>query len=160
MEKILRRCLPDNCISLISAYKQYLSGFCATTKLIDYIKYTNIDRRQGDNKLGRYTREQCRKLMVTLETKRTITEHSLQYIQELWEIFAEEFDIPFLTAVLDNVLSGSLAIIWLVPSDIAEKIVASAHKSSRSMSSLSTSMCMAIIENINKGSRYMHGRHT
>ena len=67
--------------------------------------------------------------MVKLKLERNIDILSLKYVQELWEQFAEEFDIPFLTAVIDSILSGSLIITWLVPPDIAEKIVSSAHKS-------------------------------
>ena len=81
-----------------------LSGFCATTKLIDYIQYTTIDPRQGNNELplGSYTREKCQKLMVALDIKRKVTTISLKYVQDLWERFAEEFNIPFLTAVIDR----------------------------------------------------------
>ena len=67
--------------------------------------------------------------MVTLDIKRKVTAISLKYVQDLWERFAEEFDVPFLTAVIDSILSGSLVITWLVPPDVAQKIVASAHKS-------------------------------
>ena len=68
-------------------------------------------------------------MTVTLDIKRNVTTISLQYVQELWEQFAEEFDIPFLTAVIDSIVIGSLIIAWLVPPDVADKIVASAHKS-------------------------------
>ena len=132
VENLLRRCLPDH-ISLIREYKEHLSGYCTTTKLINYIKYTNIgpQSQQGHSKLplSTYTREQCLKITVTLGLTRNITELSLQYVQDLWERFAEEFNIPFLTAVIDSILSGSLVIIWLVPHDVAEKIISSAHKS-------------------------------
>ena len=96
-------------------YKAYLSGFCATTKLIDYIHYTNIDSIDGANELPlkEFTKLQYQKLMAKLK----------------WEQFAEEFDIPSLTAVIDSVLSGSLIITWLVPPDLADKIVVSVHKS-------------------------------
>ena len=58
VENLLRRCLPDH-ISLIREYKEHLSGYCTTTKLINYIKYKNIDRTQGCNELPQesYTRE-------------------------------------------------------------------------------------------------------
>ena len=132
VEKLLCRFLPDH-VSLIREYKEHLSGYCTTTKLIDYIHCTNIDSRQpeGHNELSlaSYTREQCQRLMVTLDIKRNITNLSLKYVQDLWERFAEEFNIPFLTAVVDSILSGSLIITWLVPPGVAEKIVASAHKS-------------------------------
>ena len=132
VEKLLCRCLPGH-IPLIREYKEHLSGYYTTTKLIDYIQYTNINVSQGCNELPlrSYTKEQYQKLMVTLKIKRNITTLSLKYVQDLWERFAEEFDIPFLTAVLDSVLSGSLVITWLVPPDVTEKILASTHKSTK-----------------------------
>ena len=134
VEKLVCRLLPDadHIISLIRKYKQHLSGFYAATKLIDYIQYKSIDHQQGCNELTlkSYTEEQRRKLMVTLDIEpRNITELSLKYVQDLWEQFTEEFKIPSLTAVLDSILSGSLVITWLVPLDVAEKIIISAHKS-------------------------------
>ena len=127
---MLCRFLPDH-ISLIREYKEHLSGYCTTTKLINYIQDHNIDTEEGHNELPleSYTKKRCQRLTVILDIKRKITTLSLKYIQDLWERFAEEFNIPFLTAVLDSILSGSLIITWLVPHDVAEKIVTSAHKS-------------------------------
>ena len=42
VEKLLRRFLPKH-LSLMREYKAHLSGFYTTTKLIDFITYTNID---------------------------------------------------------------------------------------------------------------------
>ena len=130
VEKLLSRFLGPDHLSLMREYKEHLSGFYATAKLIYYMKYMNVDR-QGSNELhvGNYTREQCQRLMVKLETERNITNISLQYVQDLWERFAEEFHIPYLTAVVDSVVIGSLVITWLVTRNVAEKIVATAHKS-------------------------------
>ena len=53
---------------------------------------------------------------------------SLKYVQDLWKQLADEFDLPFQTAVLDSVLSGSVIITWLVPHDVAANIITSPHK--------------------------------
>lgn len=131
VEKLLRRFIPDrSCI--IKEYKEHLAGFYTTTKLIDYIRFFNnaISISSGRNELdiGSFTSDHYKTLTVKLDVDRIITTRSLQYVQDLWKQFAEEFNIPFLTAVLDSILEGSLIIIWLVPTQVADKIAGSVHK--------------------------------
>lgn len=135
VEKLVHCFLPDR-LSLMTKYKSYLSGFYATTKLIDYIRYTNLpqndDSEEDPNKplpLQNYTVKDYRRLKVVLKTDRKISKLSLVYVQELWNSFAEEFDIPSLTAVIDKILEGSIEIIWLIQPHVAEKIIVAAHKS-------------------------------
>ena len=132
VEKLLHRLLPDH-ISLISEYKEYLSGYAATTKLIDYIEYAGVNSRRGSNEipLGNFTKRHYQRLTVKLDIKRNITLLSLKYVQDLWKQFAEEFHIPFLTAVICEIDRGCIEITWLVLPDITEKIAESANKSIR-----------------------------
>ena len=50
----------------------------------------------------------------------------MKYVQDLWSSFAEEFDLPSLTVVLDKILEGSLEIVWLILPHVAEKIASAA----------------------------------
>jgi hypothetical protein len=130
LEKLLRRFLPDH-LSLMREYKAHLSGFYTTTKLIDYITYTSIDSTAVDKlDLRKLTDANYQKLKVKLELDRKIDIISLKYVQDLWEEFAEEFDIPYLTAVVGKILSGSLHITWMITSEVANKIIAAARVSS------------------------------
>ena len=129
VEKLLRRFLPEHS-GMITEYKEHLAGFYATTKLIDYIRFfNNADCESGRNELdiGSFTSEHYKKLKIELDVDRRVTTRSLRYVQDLWEQFAEEFDIPFLTVVLDSILEGSLIITWLVPPEVADKIAASVY---------------------------------
>ena len=131
VEKLLRRFLPDH-LSLIHKYKTHLSGFYTTTTLIDYITYTNVDST-ADNKLDleRQTDANYQKLKVMLELDRKIDTLALKHVQELWEEFAEEFDIPNLTALIGKILSDRyLHITWLITPDTANKIATAARESS------------------------------
>ena len=133
VEKLLRRFIPDHRASLMSEYKAHLSGFYTTSKLIDYIACTNINSTEEKSTLDldKLTDTHYKKLKVKLElTDRIISTLSLKYVQDLWEEFAEEFDIPFLTAVIESILSGSLQITWLISPEIANKIAAAGHESS------------------------------
>ena len=42
---------------------------------------------------------------------------------KLWQSFAEEYDIPSLTAVIDKIVAGSLEVTWRVPQHIADAIL-------------------------------------
>ena len=130
VEKLVRRLLTSDHLSEVREYKAHLSGFYATTKLIDYITYTNINSTVDEElNLEKLTVANYQKLKVKLELDRRINTLSLKYVQELWEEFAEEFDIPYLTAVIGKILSGSLHITWLITSDIANKIAKAARES-------------------------------
>jgi hypothetical protein len=130
VEKLLSRFLPNR-LSLMREYKGHLSRFYTTTTLIDYITYTSIDSTDVDRlDFRKLTGTNFQALKVKLELDRKIDIISLKYVQDLWEEFAEEFDIPYLTAVVGKILSGSLHITWMITSEIANKIVATAHESS------------------------------
>lgn len=129
VEKLLRRFLPDH-VSLMREYKAHLSGFYTTTKLIDYIAHMNVDSSvDGELSLEQLTVANYQKLKVKLELDRKIDTLSLKYVQDLWEEFADEFDIPSLTAVIDKILTGSLQITWLITPDTASKIATAARES-------------------------------
>ena len=130
VEELLHNLIPHH-KSLIRQYKEHLSGYEATTTLIDYIKYTKVDSRDGSNEipLGDYNKSHYQQLRVKLDIERNITLLSLKYVQDLWEQFAEEFHIPFLTALINKIDRGCIEITWLVSSDVAKKIAKSANKS-------------------------------
>ena len=131
VEKLLRRFLPDY-LSCMREYKAHLSGFYATTQLIDYITYTNIDSAvEGELDLEKLTVVHYQKLTVELKLNdRKIDTLSLKYVQDLWEEFAEEFNIPYLTAVISKILRHSILITWLITPDTANKIATASRESS------------------------------
>ena len=136
LEKIVRHFLP-NCESVrdaVSNYKGYLSGFFATTKIINYIKHLQPQKCEDPAKsgsaatMGKYTAVHYQKLKVKLKLSRKLSEVSLSYISDLWNAFVEEFDLPSLTAVIDQLIEGSLIVTWLVSPQDAERIASNAAK--------------------------------
>lgn len=132
VEKLVRRFIPDH-LGLVSEYKQCLSGFFATTRLVDFIFHTNFDdsHTSGVNELPliSYTNRVYHTLTTKLETGRSLSLLSLEYVQDLWNSFAEEFKIPSLTAVIEKILEGCLEITWQISHFEAEIISTSAYKS-------------------------------
>lgn len=134
VEKLVKRCLRGQIISEVNDYKKCLSGFYATTKLIDFIRTMNFNNDDAEMEpcevpLCRYDVKDYRMLRVKLKMQRSISEISLKYVQDLWNSFAEEFELPSLTAILDKVLEGCLEITWLIPPREAKQMAASAPMS-------------------------------
>ena len=131
LEKLVKRYLPDH-VSEISEYENHLSGFYATTKLIDYVRDKNLkcyEEAPSEHSLDRYTTEHYRKLMVNLEIQNRLSQLSMTYVQDLWKSFVNQFNIPSLTAVIDKILEGSLQIVWLVLPHVADLICGAAEQS-------------------------------
>ena len=113
--------------SLMKAYKARLSGFYLTTKLIDYIEYQNLSAddssEECDQPSPKLSPKQYKKIKVVLQLERKISQISLDYVMKLWQSFAEEYEIPSLTAVIDRIVAGSLEVTWTVPQHIADAIL-------------------------------------
>ena len=112
---------------LIKAYKACLSGFYLATKLINYIEYQNLSDDGSDEEYDqpspKLTTKQYRKIKVVLHLERKVSQVSLDYVVKLWQSFAEEYEIPSLTAVIDKIIMGSLEVTWRVPQHIADAIL-------------------------------------
>ena len=112
---------------LIVEYKSRLSGYQLTTKLIDYIKEKKLQGDDDTNQATQFTVEHYKKIKVVIQLDRKVSDLSLMYVQELWSSFAEEFNIPSLTAIVEHIAPGSLEITWRVPPHEAELIRPSAR---------------------------------
>ena len=129
LERLVNKFLPNDqeVESLMKAYKAHLSGFYLTTKLIDYIEYQNMSTDDSDEEYDqpspKLTTPQCKKIKVVLRLERKISQISLDYVVKLWQSFAEEYEIPSLTAVINRIVTGSLEVTWTVPDHIADAIL-------------------------------------
>ena len=129
LERLVNKFLPSDqeVESLMKVYKAHLSGFYLTTKLIDYIEYQNLSADDSDEEYDqpspKLTTKQYKKIKVVLQLERKISQVSLDYVVKLWQSFAEEYEIPSLTAVIDRIVAGSLEVTWTVPQHIADAIL-------------------------------------
>ena len=117
-----------------SEYRNRLSGFLTTTRIIDFVKLSELDESEdGTEKpfLPEKYKKYYRILKVKLKLDKKITELTLSHVNTLWQSLAEEFDLPSLTAVIDKIIDGSLVISWLILPHIADKIRASSSRALR-----------------------------
>ena len=130
LESVATHFLPGNqeIEKSIKEYKAHLTGFYVMTKLVDFMECKNLsvddfDDEPDDQPPPLFTSKQCKRLTVVLKLDRRISELSLEYVHKLWCSFAEEYNIPSLTAVLERVATGSLEITWIIPLHFSDKIV-------------------------------------
>ena len=135
LQELAEQFLPDDeqIRKHISTYRIQLSGFFATTKIIDFVNLSELEELEDDSQqpfAPEKYKKHYRKLKIKLKLK-NITELTLSYVNTLWQSFAEEFGLPSLTAVIDKIIDGSLVISWLILPHIADKILASNSKALR-----------------------------
>ena len=115
-------------LAKITEYVGQLSGFYATTKIIDVIKDGDQEDPEDDDRPispKRYNRK-YRKLTAKVKIDPSVP---LDYVEKLWKALMKEFNLPELTAIIDKIEEGSLSITWLVLPHIAEKINTTFYKS-------------------------------
>ena len=116
----------------VTEYKSQLTGFQATTWIIDFVKLNELeDCEEIPDRLfspKRYN-SHYQKLTIELRLNKDMSELTLEYVNTFWKILAKEFHLPPLTAVMDKIVEGSLRITWLILPHIIDKIRATYFKS-------------------------------
>ena len=129
LEEITKQFLPNDADVkvFVSDYKNQLTGFYTTTKIVDFVKMSDFEDSEQDPQqplpTDSFTLKDYRKLKLKLKLDRKVSAVTLSYVDELWRSLAEEFDLPCLTAVIHSIIEGSLVVTWLVLPHIAEKII-------------------------------------
>ena len=137
LKELAETFLPDGnpVRKLVSEYKDQLSGFYTTTKIIDFIKLSELDNSEDDTQEFSPERYNMyyRKLTVKLKLGWTIklSDMTMSYVDILWKALIEEFNLPPLTSIIKKIVGGSLVIEWLVPSQVSTVIATSYCKALR-----------------------------
>ena len=127
LERLTKQFLPNNqaIATSMTEYKANLTGFFLVTKLVDYIKYKGLAADSAAEQplaLKKLTPKQYRQIKVVLQLDRKVSELSLEYVRKLWFSFADEYELPCLTAVIDKIVAGSLEVSWLVLTHLTARI--------------------------------------
>ena len=107
----------SNITSMMEAYRQDLESFKVTNKLIDYI---DAMRLTPFERPARYDQRYYQALSIKLKTK--VTEHTLVYIDNIWNKISDLYDLPPSAALLEHIYEGCVLIVWLIPSHLAPQI--------------------------------------
>ena len=109
--------------SLMKHYRQDLESYKVTEKLIDHINAFSLTRKEEEElkHAARYDEQYYKTLSMKLQMR--VTEHSLKYIDDLWDEFATLYSLPRHEALLDHVHKGCISVVWLIPSRLAPQIL-------------------------------------
>lgn len=117
----------------IETYKKDLASYKASTKLVDYIEAVNsshngvdllLEEEERGQQPAKYDSRYYCKLTVVLDIK--FTDHTLEYLDDLWKELGDLYNLPPLVTLLDCVLKNSITIVWLIPSCQAPQILKAA----------------------------------
>lgn len=121
---------------MIQGYRNDLSGYRATTKIVDWMLSNELKERDDDedemyesvaSNPDKYSRKYRRKLSAKLfkdaEGRAQLTMKSLEYIERIWNNLCAEFDISSLSAVLDDIQTGCIQVTWLISPPSASKVL-------------------------------------
>ena len=108
----------------ILVYKSRLAGYFTLKKIIksEFFIDSTSSHEGTTQSVTEYSNEHRKSLRMRLHLKRKMTDECLKYVADLWESFAEEFELPSVTAVIDSIVKKCLEITWLILPCDAEKI--------------------------------------
>ena len=108
-------------------YKKELSGYKATTKIADAIELYNNSVEQFEKAYPvrplAVIHDPAYLHQLTLKLKSSVTERTLEYVDDLWLSLAEYFLLPSLSALHDNIQRGCIEVSWLIPPHFAFQIL-------------------------------------
>ena len=113
-------------ISWLETYKQDLNLFKETMELNAFIakNLSIVDESRSEVKqleqTARYNKLYYQRVSIKLKKKFT-GDHTLSYIDELWDEFTQLHNLPHL-GLLDCIHEGCVSIVWLIPSRLASQI--------------------------------------
>ena len=133
LEYLAKSFLPDDdsARTQVTEYKTHLSGVQAAIRIIDFVKLTELEDHEEDEKLfspKKYNRY-YRKISLKLDLERNVSELTLEHVDKLWKMLMEEFGLPPLTAIIDKIIEGCLKVTWLVLPHVVKNIQAVFSKS-------------------------------
>lgn len=116
-------------LSWVNDYKHDLAGFKACTKIIDYMPVLESDSSFDDSDAdepttatpAKYDRRYRRQLSIKLKVN--LAEHSLLYIDRLWNSIAEVLLLPPLSALLDCIRKGCITVVLLIPTGVIPRFL-------------------------------------
>ena len=107
---------------LMETYRQDLESYKVTTKIIHHIAAVNAmpSEEEDHEQPARYDRHYYQTLSLKLNTR--VTVRSLKYIDDLWNKFANLYNLPPRVALLDHIHRGCVSVVWYIPSYLAPQI--------------------------------------
>ena len=118
---------------MMEQYQEALTGYVLTLRIQTYLDATKhpIATSPSDNLADEVVPlQQDRKLFekLTAKCEVNITNHTLNYVIDLWQSLAKQFALPRPAMILHNIAKGCIGITWLIPANLVEYVTRMAQE--------------------------------
>ena len=59
---------------------------------------------------------------LTAKYRVNVTNHTLSYVNDLWQSLAKQFALPRPAVIIHNIAEGCICIIWLIPTNLVKHV--------------------------------------
>ena len=110
--------------SMMEQYKQDLTGHILALEIPTYLDATH--NKNTAHIPPQHNSELFKKLRVKVEAN--VSDHSLSYVNDLWQSLAAQFALPRLAMILHDIAEGCIGITWLIPANLVTHITRMARR--------------------------------
>ena len=121
---------------MMEQYQQDLTGHILALRIQTYLDATPIATpiatSDNDNSADEIIPlQQKHELFVklTAKCKVNVTDHTLSYVIDLWQLLAKQFALPQPAMIFHKVAKGCISITWLIPANLVKYVTQMAQES-------------------------------
>ena len=121
---------------MMKQYQQDLTGHILALQIQTYLDATHCNltpvysENLGDEMISALPPQQNSALFkkLTVKVKANVTDHTLGYVEDLWESLAKQFALPRPAMILHNIAEGCIGITWLIPNNLVKYVTRMAQE--------------------------------
>ena len=121
---------------MMEQYQQDLTGHILALQIQTYLDATHYkltpvySENLGDEMISALPPQQNSALFkkLTVKVKANVTDHTLGYVEDLWESLAKQFALPRPAMILHNIAEGCIGITWLIPNNLVKYVTRMAQE--------------------------------
>ena len=107
--------------SEIEKFKKDRAGYMLATNIKEYIAIANARLCEDEVQLNPINPDYFTKLSLKLEG--CVAEHSLSYLEELWQSLSFQMQLPPISLLFQVVLDGSVEVVFLIPTKFVPQAI-------------------------------------
>ena len=128
----------DELNAMMKQYQEDLTGHILTLKIPEYLDaihstHPSIATSEDEDSYDEIIPVEpnfklFKKLSVKVEAN--ITDHSLSYVDDLWQSLASQFSLPRPALLLHKIATGCIGVTWLLPVNLVDHVTKTAQETS------------------------------
>ena len=123
----------DELNGMMEQYQKDLTGYVLILRIQKYLDATHHPIASGDSDNSgdeviplQQKRDLFKKFTAKCEVN--VTNHSLNYVIDLWQSLAKQFALPRPAMILHDIAEGCIGITWLIPANLVDHITKMARE--------------------------------